>query len=117
MPDSSTNAAQVDLVGGHPLNADVVPGHDLASLAHYVAELAGASVRPHVFRVEGDPQATWISTKDSLRRVPHEADEAHFGFEQRIGIPCQLGSDTHRFERGPGRVDVVRCVVAEGDVA
>ena len=81
MPDSSTNAAQVDLVGGHPLNADVVPGHDLASLAHYVAELAGASVRPHVFRVEGDPQATWISTKDSLRRVPHEADEAHFGFE------------------------------------
>lgn len=81
MPDNQNPPASVSVQGGHTLLGDPVPGHDLASLAHYVAELAGASVRPHVFRVEGDPQATWLSTKEGLRRVPHEADQSCFEFE------------------------------------
>lgn len=71
----------VELRGGLPMAEPEGSAQDLAALAHYVAELATTAVRPHVFRVFGDPDATWISDRAGLRRVPHVAPMAKLDFE------------------------------------
>lgn len=62
--------SEVEKQGGLAVSAEE---GGTAKALEYLAELAVAASRPEVFRVEGDPVATYVSQGEVLRRIPHQA--------------------------------------------